>query len=200
VRRANVRIRPAEREDVDGLAALTQSIDTSSGTFSGRGLIKPDLDHLITRFDEILDEDSRFMLVACDEQSGEVVGLLLARREEIGAIDVTPALHISHLLVMPNHRRRGIGAALLVAAVHLAEEQGVDRVLATVSSASRDANRYLSRLGFAPLVIQRVASTGVLRRALGLMDEPQRVAMLRRARLTRAQRARPATQMVDRGA
>jgi hypothetical protein len=61
-------------------------------------------------------------------------------------------------------------------------------VLATAAAGSREGNRYLARLGFAPLVVHRVASTSVLRRALGLADAPERMAVLRRARLLRAQR------------
>jgi hypothetical protein len=74
----------------------------------------------------------------------------------------------------------------------VADELGIDRVLATAASSSREANRYLARLGFAPLVLHRVASTGVLRRALGLTDEPERMAVLRRARMLRTHRSNAA--------
>jgi ribosomal protein S18 acetylase RimI-like enzyme len=189
VTRVSARIRHAERGDVDGLVALTRSIDTTTGTFSGRSLQEPNPEHLAQRFAEIIDEGERTLLVAVEEQTGIVVGLLVARREDLGAIDLTPVLHITHLLVTPKCRRRGVGRALLAAAVHLADELGVDRVLATAASSSREANRYLARLGFAPLVLHRVASTGALRRALGLTDEPGRMAVLRRARMLRTQRA-----------
>jgi ribosomal protein S18 acetylase RimI-like enzyme len=200
VSRANVRIRPAEQADVDALVALTRSIDTGKGTFSGRGLAQPDPRYLARRFAEILDDGDRTLLVACDDHGGEVVGLLVAREDELGAIDVARALHVSHLLVTPKYRRRGVGRALLTAAVHLADELGLDRVLASVAAGSREANRYLARLGFAPLVIHRVASTGVLRRALGMADEPERTAVLRRARLIRAQRTGVSPRAVGRGA
>jgi GNAT superfamily N-acetyltransferase len=188
----SARIRPAERGDVDGLVALTRSVDTSSGTFSGRGLQEPDPEHLARRFAEIIDEGERTLLVAVEDQTGIVLGLLVARPEEIGAIDLTPVLHITHLLVTPKCRRKGLGRALLAAAVHVADELGIDRVLATAASSSREANRYLARLGFAPLVLHRVASTGVLRRALGLTDEPERMAVLRRARMLRTHRSNAA--------
>ena len=61
-------------------------------------------------------------------------------------------------------------------------------MLATAASGSREANRYLARLGFAPLVVHRVASTATLRRSLGISDVSERIAVLRRARLARAQR------------
>lgn len=186
VSRVSVRVRPAEHPDIPGLVQLTRSVDLHSGQFSGRPIIDDNVDHLTARFAEILDEGGRTLLVAVEDDA--VVGLLVARPDTIGAIDLTPVLHVSHLLVAPSHRRRGVGRALLAAIVHVADERGVDRLVATVASGSREGNRYLARLGFAPLVVHRVASTSVLRRALGLADAPERLAVLRRARLLRAQR------------
>lgn len=198
--RASVRIRPAEHADVESLSQLIASVDTSSGIFSGRALLDPDLAHLEERLDEILGESVRSLIVAVDDPTGDLVGLLVARIDEIGAIDLTPVLHVTHLLVAPKQRRRGVGRALLAGAVHLAEERGVDRVLATAASGSREANRYLARLGFAPLVVHRVASTAALRRSLGLTDTPEHMAVLRRARLVRAHRNGLTVRVARRGA
>lgn len=198
--RASVRVRPAEHSDVSTLVTLISSVDTRSG---GRALHDPDAAHLARRLEEILGEQSRTLLVAADDSSGELVGLLLTKMDEIGAIDLTPALHVTHLLVAPSHRRRGVGRTLLGAAVHLADDRGVDRVLATAASGSREANRYLARLGFAPLVVHRVASTATLRRSLGISDVSERIAVLRRARLARTQRTSPGSRkrgLVGRGA
>jgi len=185
--------------DVPGLVELTRSVDLSAGTFSGKPLADPAADHLAVRYREILEEGQRRLLVAVDE-SNEIVGLLVAKTDEIGAIDVTYVLHVTHLLVNPKHRRRGIGRALLAAAVHLADELGLDRVLGTAASGSREANRYLARLGFAPLVVHRIASTSTLRRALGMVEAPERLAVLRRARLARTQRSAVAARVIGRGA
>ena len=191
--RASVRVRPADHADVEALVTLITTIDTKSGIFSGRGLSDPGVSHLGARLDEIMSEGARMLLVAADDQTSELVGLLVAKMDEIGAIDLTPALHVTHLLVAPAHRRRGIGRTLLAAAVHLADERGVDRVLATAASGSREANSYLARLGFAPLVVHRVASTATLRRSLGISDVSERIALLRRTRLARTQRVIPST-------
>ncbi|TAM93255.1 MAG: GNAT family N-acetyltransferase [Jatrophihabitans sp.] len=187
VSRANVRVRPAAAEDIPGLVDLTRSVDLYSGQFSGRPIVDDGTEHLTRRFAEILAEGVRTLLVAVDDSL--VVGLLVARPDTVGAIDLTPVLHVSHLLVTPSHRRRGVGRALLAAVVHVAEERGVDRLVATVASGSREGNRYLARLGFAPLVVHRVASVSGLRRSLGLADLPERMAVLRRARLLRGQRS-----------
>lgn len=197
--RMNVRVRPADLADIPGLVSLTQSLDLSSGLFSGRPLLDSAADHLGQRFAEILHEGARALLVAVDELGG-IVGLLVARHDEVGAIDLTPVLHVSHLMVAPKHRRRGVGRMLLTAAVHLADEREVEHVLATAGSGSREANRYLARLGFAPLVMHRIAATSVLRRALGMADVPERMAVLRRARLMHAGRPGLAARAVRRGA
>ena len=198
--RVNVRVRPAEIADVDGLVELTRSIDVRAGTFSGKPLEDAAAGHLAKRFAEILDEGERRLLVAVDDSTSQIVGLLVAKLDEIGAIEITPVLHITHLLVNPRHRRRGVGRALLAAGVHLADELGLDRVLGTAASGSREANRYLARLGFAPLVVHRVASTATLRRGLGMADAPERLAVLRRARMARVQRSTVAARIVGRGA
>jgi GNAT superfamily N-acetyltransferase len=187
VSRANIRVRPVDPADVAGLVTLTKNFDLSAGMFSGRGMLDQSDEHLTQRFTEIVARGRRVMLVAVDD-CDVIVGLLVAKNDEIGAIDLTPVLHVSHLLVDPRYRRRGVGRQLLTAAVHLADERGIDHILATAASNSREGNRYLSRLGFAPLVIHRVAATSVLRRSLGLADAPERMAVLRRARLVRGTR------------
>jgi len=188
VSRVNVRVRPATDDDIDALVALVQLVDTSTGPFSGKPLQDASEDHLTTRLREILRHSDRTLLVAVDE-AGVVVGMLAARRDEIGAIDLTPVLHVTHLMVAPAARRRGVGRALLAGAVHLAEDVEVEHVLATAAAGSREGNRYLARIGFAPLVVHRIAATATLRRSLGMTDVAGRMAVLRRARLARSQRA-----------
>jgi GNAT superfamily N-acetyltransferase len=200
VSRVPTRVRPAVPGDVAALVSLVSTIDISSGTFSGRGMLDQSAEHLAGRLAEILHEQTRTLLVAVDDASAALVGLLVAKRDEIGAIDLTPVLHVTHLLVDPRSRRRGVGRALLAGAVHLADEFGIDHVLATAASGSREANRYLARIGFAPMVVQRVAPTTVLRRSLGMADAPERMAVLRRARLARGQRTGLAARVVGRGA
>jgi GNAT superfamily N-acetyltransferase len=193
-------VRPAELADVPSLVRLTQSIDFTTGAFTGGSLVDPATDRLTERFEQIIAEGTRTILVGIDDVTGEAIGVLVARREERDAIDPDPVLHISHLMVVPRHRRRGVGRALLSAAVHVCEEEGLDRVVITAGAGSREANRYLSRIGFAPLFVQRVAPTTVLRRSLGLVDAPERMAVLRRARLVRAQRSALSARSTRRGA
>ena len=197
--RSAVRVRPATGDDVPGMVRLIASVDTQSGVFSGRPLPDQSEEHLAARLAQIVGQPDRTLLLALSDDDA-VVGMLAARCDEIGAIDLTPVLHVTHLMVTPRQRRRGTGRALLAAAVHLADDRGVDHVLATAAAGSREGNRYLARLGFAPLVVHRLASTATLRRGLGMTDAVGRTAVLRRARMARAQRATVAARAVGRGA
>jgi GNAT superfamily N-acetyltransferase len=161
--------------DVPQLARLGES-ELPAGAFGGRGGDVP------RRLAELVTSGDRQILVASDEATDTVVGFALVYDDEVGAIVRTPALHISHLVVDKPLRRKGIGRALIGACVQLAEQRGVEHVIASAVTSSRDANRYLARLGFAPFVVRRIAPTVALRRSLGLPDGQDRLAVIRRVR------------------
>ncbi|MBV9593236.1 MAG: GNAT family N-acetyltransferase [Actinobacteria bacterium] len=179
--RSSVRVRCAELADVDALVALSGSVDAARGTFGGRATGSEHVD-FAARFTDILSRESRTVLVAEDDSVGGVIGFVVVTDDEIAAINPTRVVNISHLIVAPRLRRRGVGRALLAAVVHLAEDRGIDHVVATAGSGSREANRYLARLGFAPLVVRRIAPTSVLRRSVGISEVPDRLALRRRMR------------------
>ena len=179
--RGHVRIRPAELADVPDLLRLVEATDEPLSAPGARQLQADTLAHLPERFAAILASDDKSVLVAVDEFA-TIVGMVLVTEGDVGAVAAVPAVHISNLLVAPKHRRRGIGRALLAGTVHLADQHGIEHVVASVVAGSRDANRYLARLGFAPLVVRRLATTSTLRRSLGIVDGSNRVALLRRAR------------------
>jgi predicted N-acetyltransferase YhbS len=185
--RANVRVRPAVHHDATDLAQLVRDTDITSTALSSRALAQLSGAQLAERIAAVLDDDSRVVLVACDD-GGTIVGMLAANRDQLNAVETTPVLHVTHLLVVPAWRRRGVGRALLTAVVHIAEDQGIEHLVASAAAGSREGNRYLARLGFAPLVVRRVATASTLRRSLGMTDVRDRVAVLRRARRTRAER------------
>jgi GNAT superfamily N-acetyltransferase len=175
--------------------------DAGAGTVRREAVRDSAVDDLPRRIAAILDEGVRMLLVAVEESTDRIVGLAVARPDEVGIVEPAAALSVTHLFVAPAARRRGVGRALLAAALHLAEDGGFDRIVATAAASSREANRYLARLGFAPLVTHRVVPTPVLRRALGLGAAPERVAVLRRAMLGRPRRGEVApTRTAQQGA
>lgn len=109
------------------------------------------------------DPDERFLVGFYE---GEMVAALHLRRSAISPLHTDMAVHTSYMLVRPDHRKHGFARALLDAAVSWAEEKDVGHLTAITSGRSRDTNRFLARLGLAPVATIRVANTGLLRRKL----------------------------------
>jgi GNAT superfamily N-acetyltransferase len=190
VTRSHVHVRLAELRDVKALVGVSEMLDLARGTFSGRPLSVESRPQFEERFGAIIADQERIIFVAVADDSDEIVGFVAARDDDLATITRTPVLNVTHLIVLPKYRKRGVGRTLLAAVVQLADERGIDHVMATAGTSARDANRYLARLGFAPLVIRRIAPTAVLRRSLGMAEAPDKLALARRIRAGRS--ARPA--------
>jgi GNAT superfamily N-acetyltransferase len=203
VTRSYVHIRPAELGDVKALVGVADKVDLARGTFSGRPLSVESRPQFEERFGAIIADHERIIYVAVADDSDEIVGFVAARDDDLATIARTPVLNVSHLIVLPKYRKKGVGRALLAAVVQLADERGIDHVMATAGTGARDANRYLARLGFAPLVIRRIAPTSVLRRSLGMAEAPDKLALARRLRAGRSARParlQPVNRTLSRGA
>lgn len=182
--RGNVRVRPATPTDIPQL--ITLSIENGIADHvghrghRGRRGAHNDNEQLGERYAELLDDPFRLVLVAVAEADDRVVGFEVLIEEAVGVFAPTATLYISHLLVAPSFRKRGTGRALLTGAVRHAEDREIDHVVVGVQAAARDIHRYLARLGFAPLVVRRIASVSALRRSLGIIESLDRVALRRR--------------------
>ncbi|HVW79627.1 MAG TPA: GNAT family N-acetyltransferase [Mycobacteriales bacterium] len=96
-------------------------------------------------------------------------------------------LNVAHLVVSRSAQHKGIGHALLKAAVDFAAEKRLDQISVSIYPSLREANRFFARLGFAPAATRRVAPVSLLRRRLGAdAGVPVVDAMRRRTRLVRA--------------
>ncbi|CAN5408254.1 hypothetical protein BH10ACT8_BH10ACT8_07830 [soil metagenome] len=179
--RGNVRVRPAGPSDISELITLAEDNGvTDHVSARGRRSRNGDTTTVADRFSSLLSDPDRLVLVAVEEGEDKLVGFAVLLEEQVGVLAPTATLYISHLLVAPTYRRRGAGRALLTGAVRHAEDREIDHVVVGVQAAARDANRYLARLGFAPLVVRRIASVPALRRSLGIVDTVDRVALRRR--------------------
>jgi GNAT superfamily N-acetyltransferase len=109
------------------------------------------------------DPDSRLVVA---EQDGVMAGAVYLRVATATPINLEPIVQAVSPHVLPEFRRRGVGLALMEAATEFAEERGIGHVASASLSSSRDANRFLARLGLGPQAVLRAAPTATLRSRL----------------------------------
>jgi ribosomal protein S18 acetylase RimI-like enzyme len=165
-----VRVRPATVDDLAALLGFAdelrdQPLPVVDGKRS-RALPATARDTLESRFRDALSDPDRHLVVAVGDDD-QPLGMALFTLGPTNALLDLPALHISHVVVGDGNRRRGAGKALVAAAAGYADERGLDQVVVSVNPGSREANRFFARLGFAPVVVRRVASVSMIRRRLG---------------------------------
>lgn len=112
----------------------------------------------------ITSEDCRVVVALAD---GEIAGMAVLREVLPDPLSVLRVVQVSHVVVASGKRRRGVGHALLGAAADFADERQIEHVSAGMYPSLRDVSRFYARLGFAPVMVHRVAPVGVLRRRLG---------------------------------
>lgn len=123
------------------------------------------------------------------EESGAGVGLAVLGVDPLSLVLGTPQVTVDTFVVHREHRRSGVGAALLAEAAAYARENGAAHVVAAVAQEA-DRQRFFARMGFAPLTTRRIASLHTLnrslaawqRRRLGIIPLPRRVPGIARRR------------------
>jgi GNAT superfamily N-acetyltransferase len=191
VSRSKVRVRAASLDDLDAVLRLGEELHEPAASWP-RPARLPWLeggDGMRMRYRRLLADEDHRVVLAVDEDSAEPLGMAILGVDPASALLDLPAVSVTHLLVAPAHRRRGAGRALVTAAVGYADELGMDHIIVGVSTTGREANRFFARLGFAPLVVRRIATVAALRRTLGLTDpvaECRADAVRRRSRRGRA--------------
>lgn len=146
-------VRPAVLEDLEGIVEL--------GIRGRTDLV--DREASLMHLSVFLASGGR-VYVADDD---EIVGFLLARVVEASLFSPTKATVIDAVYVDPPARRHGIGHALMALAAGLAAEVEAPYVYASPPSGDRSMQRFLARLGFAPVLGHRLVPTPTLLRRLG---------------------------------
>jgi GNAT superfamily N-acetyltransferase len=109
------------------------------------------------------DPDQRLLVARVD---GQVAGAVHLTRGPVSPVLAESAVFMWHLNVRDEFRRHGVGRALVDAAVTWAEEKDTAHVLTAASVHSRDANRFMARLGLGQVALVRGATTAALRAKL----------------------------------
>jgi ribosomal protein S18 acetylase RimI-like enzyme len=161
VPRVTVEVRSADVLDVDLLLTLAAAARQEAGhePRAEQSPVRP-------RVLAALQRPDVDVLVA--EVGQEPVGVLVLRRGELLPLSGTDAVHVEQLFVHPEWRGRGAARALLLRAASLGERAGLEKLVCSAPSTDREAARFLTRLGFAPLVSQRIVPiAGLVRRLTG---------------------------------
>lgn len=112
-----VRLRPATRDDLRALTALTRRCDASHRAWTGRDLPMPSEEGEELEWELRLARTDAWVRAAVEENA--IVGAIALARAQVAHHDPTPVpglAHISALFVDPGHWRRGIARTLLTAA------------------------------------------------------------------------------------
>ena len=134
----SVTIRPAAPGDAEAAAALmAQLAEHASGTPA---------DGVQDRLCQILKEPSQAIFVAQDEV-GHVIGLLTVGRQQSLWHSGASAL-IQELVVDRAARRRGVGRALIQAAIEWARAAGCSEIGVSTELDNQDAQAFYRRTGF----------------------------------------------------
>jgi GNAT superfamily N-acetyltransferase len=149
--------------------------------------------------DAISRDDCRVVMAFVADRPA---GMAMFHAVQPDPLSDSTVLQMIHVVVAKDCRRRGVGHALAAAAADVADDLRVEHVAVGVYPSLREASRFYARLGFAQVMVQRVAPVAVLRRRLAgdvsalRMDDLVR----RRTRLRRpvpAQRLSRPTEPVD---
>lgn len=110
---------------------------------------------------KIAEESPEQRLIVA-ELDGEPAGAVLVKLSTLTPVNPEPCVLALSLMVLPVARRHGIGRTLVEGAVTFGEELGVGHLVTAVDSGSRDANRFLARLGLGPKATLRFAPLAVV--------------------------------------
>ena len=135
-------IRPAKRPDVPLVADLIRQLAKFEK-----------LEHEVVLTDELLVAGlfgpRPYAEAVIAEEDGSPIGFALFFHT-FSTFLARPGIYLEDLFVLPDHRGRGVGRALLGHLAHLALERGCGRLEWAVLNWNEDAIRFYERLGARP--------------------------------------------------
>lgn len=158
--RAAITLRDASTDDVPRLVEIWAEVLRRSDP------PEQEADLVLMLKTAALDPDARVVVAELD---GVVGGAVYLRSTTTSPLNPEPLVQVVAPHVHSEMRRRGLGRALMDAAATFAEERGIAYVGSASLSGSRDANRFLARLGLGPQAVLRLGTTPALRAKLSTL-------------------------------
>ncbi len=100
------------------------------------------------------------------EYDGEPAGAVLLRVTPMTPLNLEPTVQALAPHVTQSYRGKGIGSALMEAAVLWAEDLGVSHLTTAAPASSRTGNRFMARLSLRPQAVLRASTTPLVRAKL----------------------------------
>jgi len=149
-------IRPPLPVDWPAVGRLAELLVRTHYAFDQFRFVHPDTlraDEYTARLRDEVDRGHSMVRVA--EENGRVVGYVFAGIEPGNWKELRPdAGYIHDLAVDPDHRRAGVGAALIESAMEWFDARGVTRVMLWTATSNADAQRLFRRVGFRATMIE----------------------------------------------
>lgn len=160
--RAAIEVCAVRPEDRDGVVDLC--LQARGETWTASQVCSGDATTVGRHLGALASSPGAVVLVARTEEG--LVGLLLARLLGPNLFTDEVNLAIEVVYVDGEHRRRGVGHALMLAAVEFALANGAENVYAAPIPGARGVQRFFVRLGFTPAASHRVIPVATLHRRL----------------------------------
>jgi GNAT superfamily N-acetyltransferase len=110
----------------------------------------------------------RRLLIA--EYDGQPAGAVLLRVTPMTPLNLEPTVQALAPHVTPSYRGKGIGTALMEAAVLWADDLGIAHISTAAPSSSRSGNRFMARLSLGPQAVLRASTTSLVRAKLAALQ------------------------------
>jgi GNAT superfamily N-acetyltransferase len=117
---------------------------------------------------EAAESPERRLILA--EYDGEPAGAVLLRVTPMTPLNLEPTVQALAPHVTPSFRGKGIGSALMEAAVLWAEDLGIAHITSAAAASSRSGNRFMARLSLGPQAVLRASSTQLVRAKLAALQ------------------------------
>ena len=117
---------------------------------------------------EAAESAERRLLIA--EYDGEPAGAVLLRVVSMTPLNLEPTVQALAPHVTTSFRGKGIGSALMEAAVLWAEDLGIGHITTAAPSSSRSGNRFMARLSLGPQATFRASTTALVRAKLASLQ------------------------------
>jgi ribosomal protein S18 acetylase RimI-like enzyme len=144
----DVTIRPASRNDVDGLLELWKEFMKDPHSLDRPIPTHPENTRRWKEFiNKLVDEDPRQIQIA--DHNGVLLGYLICQKTVTTPLDMGYKWsYISDIYIRPTHRRRGLGKRLLQTTLEYLKSIGSEHIRLAVWHRNEPAIRLYEELGF----------------------------------------------------